>query len=250
MSDLLVKFIGWKATILHGDPGVYDRWKWLERHLSPGRLRTLDAGCGSGAFTLYAAKIGNESVGLSFNQHNNQVAEIRAKILHLVNVQFYTLDLRNLDQWTDQLGKFDQIICFETIEHILNDQKLISDLACLLKPGGKLLLTTPFKGYHHLVSDKLSTTEDGGHVRWGYTHSEMREMFMHNGLDVVAEEFVTGWVSQQLMNLMRLLTKIHYLMAWAIVLPLRLLQVFDRPITQRLKYPYLSIGVVAVKVLE
>ncbi|MDL1895138.1 methyltransferase domain-containing protein [Anaerolineae bacterium CFX7] len=246
MSNTFVKLIGWKATVLHGDTGVYDRWKWLRRHLMPGKVSTLDAGCGSGAFTMYAAQVGNDAVGLSFDERNNQVAKTRAKILHLDNVQFRTLDLRELDKYGAELGKFDQIICLETIEHIWNDEKLIRDLASLLKPGGRLFLTTPFKGYHHLVGDTLSPVEDGGHVRWGYTHAEIGKLCRANGLDIVAEEFVTGWISQQLMNLLRLLTKLNYVVAWTIIFPLRLFQPLDPFITRLLGYPYLSIGVVAM----
>jgi len=247
MNDALIKLIGWKATVLHGDPAVYDRWKWLQRHLSTGKVRTLDVGCGSGAFTMYAAKVGNDAVGLSFDERNNQVAKARAKILHLDNVQFRTLDLRELDKYNVQLGVFDQIICLETIEHIRNDKKLIHDLACLLKPGGKLLLTTPYIGYHHLVGDTVSATEDGGHVRWGYDHRELNEMFKQNGMKVVAEEYVTGFVSQQLVNLMRILTRAHYALAWSVVLPLRVLRVLDAPVTELLKYPYFCVCIVAVK---
>jgi hypothetical protein len=51
MKDTLVKLIGWKALMLQGDPTVVDRWRWLKQHVRPGPLRTLDAGCGTGAFT-------------------------------------------------------------------------------------------------------------------------------------------------------------------------------------------------------
>ncbi|MGH7934815.1 MAG: hypothetical protein ACREQN_16860, partial [Candidatus Binataceae bacterium] len=66
-ENALVRLLGWRATVLHGDPMTLDRWRWLKRHLRAGRLRTLDAGCGSGAFTMYAAKIGNEAVGITFD---------------------------------------------------------------------------------------------------------------------------------------------------------------------------------------
>ena len=82
---------------LFGDACVYDRWDWLRRRLLPGPVRTLDAGCGSGAFTLGAAKLGNQAVGLSFDKNNNAKATHRAKLLGLSNVTFMTLDLRQLD---------------------------------------------------------------------------------------------------------------------------------------------------------
>jgi 2-polyprenyl-3-methyl-5-hydroxy-6-metoxy-1,4-benzoquinol methylase len=247
MSNVLVKLIGWKATVLHGDPCVFDRWRWLKRHLLPGPLRTLDAGCGSGAFTMYASKIGNESVGISFDERNHHVAQVRARILRIPNVQFIQADLRDLDTLSDRLGKFDQILCLETIEHIRNDKKLIADMSALLKPGGRLLLTTPSKDSKPLVGDKLSKDEDGGHVRWGYTHSEMRELSNECGLDILAEEFISGFISQQLTNLMRILSKVNAKIAWVATFPFRLFQVLDSPLTRLMGYPHLCIGVVGVK---
>ena len=132
MKDTLVKLIGWKATILQGDPTVVDRWRWLKRHLRPGPLRTLDAGCGTGAFTFYAAAIGNEAVGISFDPHQLQAARRRASILRVDGIEFREVDLRRLNENADAFGRFDQIVVFETIEHIRDDQKLVRDLAVLV----------------------------------------------------------------------------------------------------------------------
>ena len=248
MRNLLVRLIGFPATVLHGDPCVFDRWVWIRRRLRPGPLRTLDAGCGSGVFTLYAVKIGNEAVGLSFDARNNAVAGDRARLLGLARARFVQADLRELDQLSPRLGQFDQILRVETIEHLLNDRKLLADLARLLKPRGRFLLTTPYKHYRRLLGDRLFASErEGGHVRWGYTHEEMRRLFAECGLEVVEESFVSGWVSQQLTNGMRLLSRVHPLLAWGAILPLRPLQVLDEPVTRLLSYPYLCIGVVGVK---
>lgn len=247
MNNLLVRILGWHATVLHGDPCVFDRWLWLKKRLRPGPLRTLDAGCGSGAFTMYAARIGNDALGLSFDEHNNAAAAGRAQILRIPGARFTHVDLRELDRRLPSLGVFDQIICLETIEHILDDRKLAKNLSALLKPGGRLLLTTPYKHYRRLLGDRLSATEDGGHVRWGYTHGEMRALFAGQGLEVVEESYISGVVSQQLTNLMRLLSCVHPYFAWIAVFPLRIFQVFDAPLTRALRYPPLGIGVVAIK---
>jgi len=246
MNNALVRLIGWKATILHGDPCVHDRWKWLKRHLAPGPLRTLDAGCGSGAFTLYAASIGNASVGIDINPAHIQAARVRAAMLRLSHAEFLEADLKKLDQLAG-LGVSDQIICCETIEHLRNDRKLLTDLSRLLRPGGRLLLTTPFKHYRHLFGDRVSEREDGGHVRLGYTHDEMRRLLGACGLDVVIEEFISGVVSQNLTNLTRVFSRLHPRVAWAAVFPLRSFQALDAPVTRVLRYPYLSIGIVARK---
>ena len=248
MANMLMKLVGWRAILLHDDPCAYQRFKWLKQNLLHGELRTLDAGCGEGAFTIYASKIGNEAVGLSFDSKSNLKASKYAQKLHCHNAKFVTVDLRYLDQQTESLGKFDQIICFETIEHIRNDKKLIRNLVALLKPGGRLLLTTPYKNYKHLYGDAISMTEDGGHVRWGYTHKEIGKIFTQSGLDIFKEDFIGGIVSQQLTNLLRLVgKKTNRRFAWTATMPLRPVSLLDPALTIMLRYPFHSIGIIGIK---
>lgn len=247
MSDLLVRVLGWPATVLHGDPQVYARWTWCRRRLQPGPIKVLDAGCGSGAFTMAAARRGNDALGLSFDERNNAIAAERARTLGLTNVRFETADLRRLDSLAPALGTFDEVLCTEVIEHIMDDRKLVRDLAALLKPGGRLLLTTPNKDYRPLVGDVHSTVEDGGHVRWGYSHGEIRALLDGAGIDVVEESWNSGIISQQLTNLTRLLSRVDPRFAWAAVFPLRVLTLIDEPLTKLLSYPYFSIAVVGIK---
>ncbi|MBN2198086.1 methyltransferase domain-containing protein [Candidatus Wolfebacteria bacterium] len=252
MKNILVRLIGYLATVIHGDTAVFDRWMWLRRNLKSGNLRTLDAGCGSGAFTMYAAKIGNEAVGISFDEKNNKIAEERANILKIKKVNFIIGDLRRLDKMKNKIGKFDQIICFETIEHILNDQKLLYDFFNLLNPGGKLFLTAPYKYYYkHLLGDDkagLSTYEDGGHVRWGYTHEEIENLFNKAGLIVEKKEYVSGIISQLLIVLYRFLViNVNHKIAWLVIFPLRIFVIFDSLITNLFKFSYLSIAIIGIK---
>lgn len=247
MRNTLVKLLGWRATVLQGDPSVTDRWRWLERHLRPGPLRTLDAGCGTGAYTLHAARVGNRAVGVSFDPAQIRRARDRAEILGIKDVEFRTGDLRRLDVDAADLGLFDQVIVFETIEHILDDQKLIDDLAGLMKPGGTLLLTAPYTHHKPLWGESLSETEDGGHVRWGYTHDDLRKMFTTAGLEVTAAEFISGFVSQKLASLQFGLTRVHTHGAWGVTFPLRVFHRLDGPLTRWTGYPHLSVGVVGRK---
>jgi SAM-dependent methyltransferase len=250
-TEILVRLFGWRAVLVHGDPCVADRWDWLHRHLLPGPIRTLDAGCGSGAFTLCAAKMGNQAVGLSWDEDNNAKATNRAGLLGLSNARFVTLDLRQLGDHTGQLGRFDQAISTENIEHIIDDAKLIRDLARVVKPGGQLLLTTPFESSRGLWGDRVPSTppvEDGGHVRWGYTHSRLRQLLGENGFTVTTEDFVSGYVSQRLTNLLRRMSAVlPYPLVWLLTLPLRITRCIDRPITRLLRYPFLSVAVVATR---
>lgn len=247
LEKLILKLFGYYPLIFINDPASFDRWWWLRSVLRRGNIRTLDAGCGSGGFTIYAAKKGNSATGISFDERNNAVAKRRADSLNL-DINFVTADLRALDTFGKNFGFFDQIICFETIEHILNDRKLIRDFHDLLNPGGRLLIATPYKHYRHFPGDYVSEVEDGGHVRWGYTFEEMRSLLVSAGFSVKKEEYVTGFISQYLCRLMKVFDHIFPHLGWLVTFPLRFFQIFDRPISSLLRYPYLSICVAAERV--
>lgn len=248
VERLLLKLFGLRATILFCDTAHFDRWLWLRRHLHQGSLRTLDAGCGSGSLSFYAAHRGNEVIGISFQERNNEAARRRKKILGIGNARFITGDLRELHTMQDALGTFDQIICFETIEHIMNDKKLLRDFAALLCTGGQLLLTTPYKYYRRSPGEKISEVENGGHVRWGYTHGEMRKLLETTGMDVVLEEYLTGYISYHLIKLHRFFSSItNSRVALLLIFVFRPLVIFDRFVTRLLRYPYFTIAVVAKK---
>jgi SAM-dependent methyltransferase len=247
MNDLLVRVFGWRALAYQGDPLVGDRWDWLRRHLRGGPLRTLDAGCGNGVFSFAAARLGNSVLGLTFSADEQAKDTRRARLLGLPNAEFRRYDLRKLDEAADLVGAFDQVIALEVIEHILNDRKLVADLARVLKPGGRLLLTTPYKHYRRLYREYVSETEDGGHVRWGYTHDELRELMTAAGLVVEREDYLSGVFSQKVTNLMRILHRVHPRVGWAAGLPFRPLTLLDPIATRAIGYPWMTVGVVARK---
>jgi 2-polyprenyl-3-methyl-5-hydroxy-6-metoxy-1,4-benzoquinol methylase len=251
MGNFIVKILGFMATVLYGDMAVFDRWLWLRKNLQKGNIKTLDAGCGSGAFTIYAAKKGNEIVGISFDDRNNKVATRRAEILNFKNIKFIKADLRKLDEIFKKKEIFDQIICFETIEHILNDKKLIKDLSILLKSGGRLLLTAPYQNYINLYKDRLSDFEDGGHVRKGYTFEELEKLTSESGLKIESREYITGFISQQLINFLRITGEVNPILGeiiGVIFIPLRLAQFFDPFLTRLINYPFLSVAIMAKKI--
>jgi 2-polyprenyl-3-methyl-5-hydroxy-6-metoxy-1,4-benzoquinol methylase len=248
VRNLLVRLLGWRALILQSDPPTWDRWRWVESHLHDGG-RVLDAGSGSGGFTMYAAVRGHETVGLSFDDEANRLARRRAMLLGIDRVRFQTVDLRYLERYAGELGEFDQILCLETIEHLQNDAKLVTDLAGLLAPGGRLLLTTPFAGHRPLVGETVSATEDGGHVRWGYTVAELIALFEHAGLRIESCAPLSGAMCQWLTNLSRRLARlVGVRAAWVLTAPLRPLVLFDRPWSRVTAHPCLALAAVGVKV--
>jgi len=54
----------------------------------------------------------------------------------------YKFDIINIDQESE---KFDTIICYHILEHIIDDLKAIKELYRVLKPNGKVYIQTPYK---------------------------------------------------------------------------------------------------------
>jgi 2-polyprenyl-3-methyl-5-hydroxy-6-metoxy-1,4-benzoquinol methylase len=233
----LVRLIGFPATLIHGDTLVLDRWQWLSRRVPvvrEGSLRLLDAGCGQGAFTIGMALRGYVAHGLSWDEAALTKARERAEICKARTATFDVQDVRTLDRRDDLKGAFDVVMCTEVIEHILDDAKVMQDLANALKPGGRLLLTAPNADYRpmtHHDAGPFSTVEDGGHVRKGYRDAELRALCVRAGLTVEGVSYCSGFFSQKSTAVLRTIaeTRLGYPVAWATTLALRpLAPMFDR----------------------
>jgi SAM-dependent methyltransferase len=229
-----------RVLLTRGDPAVWTRWRWLRKKLSRGR--TLDAGCGGGDMAIYAAMKGNPALGISNEPECINAASKRAKALG-VPARFEVVDLRS----AKNLGVFDQIICFEVIEHILDDAGFMKRLAQHLVQNGRLILIAPYKHHKKMGDEQLSPTEDGGHVRFGYTHEELETLCSKAGLVVRERVFLSGVITQLLIRIMRLFRPKHPFAGWIAVLPLRPLLFIDAPLSRMLRYPFLSVGLLAVK---
>ncbi|HKZ14503.1 MAG TPA: class I SAM-dependent methyltransferase [Solirubrobacterales bacterium] len=247
MSDLLVRALGWRALMLHGDPSVWDRYRWLRPRLRRGGVDVLDAGAGNGGFAIFAARAGNRALGLSFSPGEMGAAERRAGLCGATSARFEVRDLRTIGDDAELRGSFDEIICFEVLEHLLDDVGVLRDLASALRPGGRVLITVPSHDHRPLFRERLAATEDGGHVRWGYSEEQLRGVARAAGLRDLEAGAVSGAVTQALIELQRRLGTVHRGLAWALTFPLRILQPLDRPLTSLTRCPYLSRTLVAEK---
>lgn len=254
-KSLLVSIFGFPATLIHGDTLVLDRWLWLKRRLpvTNEQLKLLDVGCGTGAFTIGAAHRGYNAIGLSWDERNQIMARERAAMCNAEAAEFEILDVRNLDERKDLTNQFDVVLCLENIEHIMNDSKLMQDMAACLKPGGRLLLTTPNFDYKAITPEDngpFSTFEDGWHVRRGYRENDLADLCCKAKLQVKEFSYCSGFVSQKVTFVLRTISMIHPLLGWACVLPLRVLPPLLDPLLSKITpYPGYSICLEAYKPL-
>jgi 2-polyprenyl-3-methyl-5-hydroxy-6-metoxy-1,4-benzoquinol methylase len=252
-SDVLLRLFGWRLLAVNSDPMVTDRSlfvsPWL---LGPGReARTLDAGCGNGGFSFQAAAMsGGAVLGISDDATAIDKAMARKEALGFDRVSFRHFDLRWHDRYS-ALGEFDQIILLETIEHVADDRGLIERLTALLRPGGRLILTTPSSDHAPLFGEGRHLSggiEDGRHVRWGYSREELMQLMSYAGLELEYIAPVSGVLMRTTTSLMwRLSRLVGRPAALALTAPGRILRPLDPAVTRSLGLPSHCWGVVAVR---
>jgi SAM-dependent methyltransferase len=158
----------------------------------PGRLRVLDAGCGSGLSFTYlqrrcAPKI-SYYAGIDLDTG-------RLRRRHRADVIPHDFIDANLDSsW--RLGKFDLIFASEVIEHLLEDRQLFATLFEHLADNGVLVITTPNKTFIQRVAqvlpgfDAVSPTQDGGHVRVGYDPGDLLNLAREYPLVAISQTYL------------------------------------------------------------
>ena len=77
----------------------------------------------------------------------------------------YKFDITRINQEAD---KFDTIICYHILEHIVDDNKAMTELYRVLKPNGKIYIQTPYKE---------------GEIYEDYSITSLEERLKHFGQD-------------------------------------------------------------------
>jgi len=106
--------------------------RWLNPQ--PGE-KILDVGCGEGYLSEKIASRGALVKAIDLNPKAIASARNRVKNERL---EFRALDATELDY---PEAFFDKIVSFCVIEHFVDDEKVLSLLAGMLKPGGRLVLS-------------------------------------------------------------------------------------------------------------
>jgi SAM-dependent methyltransferase len=148
----------------------------LCRFWSRGPRDVLDAGSGNGYFSWLAYKSGARVVGISFD--SEQVKKANEFLVNFKNADPIRLrfEKRNLYELSEEGRCFDEIICYEVLEHIRRDRDVIAEFHRLLRPGGVLHLCCPYRLHPRHQAEVLDETESGGHVRRGYTLQDYRDL--------------------------------------------------------------------------
>jgi 2-polyprenyl-3-methyl-5-hydroxy-6-metoxy-1,4-benzoquinol methylase len=108
------------------------------------RGRVLDLACGSGYGSHMVAKERKreveEIVAVDVDEETLQYAN---REYHHQKITFRQGDAAD-PSLPEELGQFDTILCFETFEHVADEEALLNNLYRMLKPKGTLVLSSPF----------------------------------------------------------------------------------------------------------
>jgi methionine biosynthesis protein MetW len=102
----------------------------------------LDVGCGNGAFLSKMQQLKWIVQGIEIDEKAATVAREKG-----LNVQCLTLEEANFEK-----NYFDVIVLSHVIEHVYDPESLLRQCHKILKPGGKIVVTTPnFKSLGHRI---------------------------------------------------------------------------------------------------
>jgi len=151
--------------------------------------KVIDVGCGAGRHTFEAFRRGADVIGFDQSVSDlNDVDEILQAMKEQGEapasakgevVKGDALDLPYAD------GTFDCVVASEILEHIPEDDRAISELVRVLKPGGALAITVPRWLPERIcwaLSDEYHANE-GGHIRI-YRADALRDKVLAHGLQV------------------------------------------------------------------
>ena len=117
----------------------------------------LEVGCGEGYGSKLLAPHAAKYTAIDKFVANNQE--------NFKGIEFVQVNLPYIKAFAD--NTFDLVVSFQVIEHIEDDHTFLKEINRVLKPGGKLIMTTP--------NIKMSLTRNPYHIR-EYTYGGLAEL--------------------------------------------------------------------------
>ncbi|UCC60437.1 MAG: methyltransferase domain-containing protein [Dehalococcoidia bacterium] len=104
--------------------------------------KILDAGCGTGSFSIELGRLGYDVEGIDSSEIMLMRARQKSKNAGLKNVEFKEWDIEKGITFHDD-GTLDCVISVHTLYSLVRPELAISEYVRILKPGGLLILAEP-----------------------------------------------------------------------------------------------------------
>lgn len=141
--------------------------------------RVLDVGCAQGAVSMKLKEAGGEWVHLDPDFPNLVTARpvLGENLLHCQGQRLPFPD-----------SSFDEVLLLDILEHVEDDLALLGEAVRVLRPGGRVAVSTPISGgfflFNRLKRSFGLTPEVYGHKREGYSLDHLHSMAEGFGLKV------------------------------------------------------------------
>ena len=150
----------------------------------------LDVGCGCGVKSLLLALKGAKVNGfdVSPNAIYNCLENLK-KIKKPVDAKFFVWDIQKGFP-IERDENVDFILCTQVIEHIPNYEKALNEMIHVLKPGGKIFITTPNKLTHEPKRGEKVFGEKLHHHYHSFSKDDLKKV-VERRRDIRIEELST-----------------------------------------------------------
>lgn len=151
----------------------------MERHYSPGRTweattrvisklinlgKVLDLGSGDGVLAELLAK--NADLYTCVDNNSKAIEAAKSRLKHLDNVKFNQSDIHDLPFDNDQ---FDSVLMLHVLTYSVDPKIVIKQAYRVIKPGGRLLISTLDAHSHQ------SVLTDYGHKNLGFSPEQLTQ---------------------------------------------------------------------------
>lgn len=138
-SELSGVYDAWHDSLEAEDIGESPWQKLVRRHVGPlGGKDVLEIGCGRGGLANWLLQ--RDPRLLVAADFSKSAVTAASRTRYAPRGSFAVADVQRLPHPD---GSFDVVISCETVEHVLRPTAAVKELARVLRPRGRLLLTTP-----------------------------------------------------------------------------------------------------------
>lgn len=156
----------------------------LCRFWNTGSRDVLDAGSGNGYFSWLAYRSGARVVAMASDPAQVEKARDFLVGYRRADPKRLQFEHRSLYDLVRENRVFDEIICYETLEHVRRDGDVLREFHRILRSGGYLHLCCPYSPHPRHKVEVLDEKERGGHVRTGYTEQDYRRLLEPLGFEI------------------------------------------------------------------
>jgi len=123
----------------------------------PAEISVIDVGCGRGKASAIVRERGFQVLG--FDVAEDRISEASA---NYPSIRFDVFS--GYENIRERYGPQDAIVSFEVVEHLYDPAAFAARVHEALKPGGLMVLTTPYHGYFKNLAISLLNQWDDHHM--------------------------------------------------------------------------------------